>query len=468
MRPAVLGAACLVLLAAAPAVAGARQHQVKAGEILGAIAQRYGCSVAELKVANQLPSDLINIGDTLEIPACTGAKGRAHTVVAGEYLAVIAAGYGCTVDEVKQANRLQSDLINIGDVLRIPLCAGEPTPRATKRSKKRGKSKGKKRRAPRLGKHRLDTQRLADLMARRGFRAPGDFKALVVEYTLDRGQRRVVRERPFDWRGTSDDSNDWNPASTIKFFAAVGALEVLNARGFSPSAVAEFHDHGGKKKRKYRVDELVTDALVKSDNIAYNRLVQLAGYDRLNGVLLGKRRGMSGSGIHKPYERGRWVPMTGLTTFRETPKILIRQGKRVRTVHARESKKEYTCKYSGACTSLQDLAENMRRLMLHEQIPTGERHRIGLRELRVIRKGLEKKRKRGMEFVRAIEKAFKPGEIHIYHKPGFAGEWYSDCLYIYKHRSRRRWIVAAAGHPGRGSLTSAGRVIGEILANEEL
>ncbi|MCA9558682.1 MAG: hypothetical protein KC583_08970, partial [Myxococcales bacterium] len=72
------------------------------------------------------------------------------------------------------------------------------------------------------------------------------------------------------------------------------------------------------------------------------------------------------------------------------------------------------------------------------------------------------------EFVRAIEKAFKPGEIHIYHKPGFAGGWYSDCLYIYKHRSRRRWIVAAAGHPGRGSLSSAGRVIGEILANEEL
>ena len=429
-----------------------------------------------------LPLSLwLSLALALAVPVAAAAK--EHAVAAGESLWTIARSNDCTVADLRRANALTGDLLGIGDTLEIPDCGeggasasgkrGE-RPAASKKGKDSKKSKGKKggkakkRKEPKLGKHRLDTQRLAALMAQRGFSPPGGFKALVVEFTLDRGERTVIRERSFDWRDTSDDTGDWNPASTIKFFAAVGALELLNARGFSPTAMATFFDHDGQNKSKHRVSDLVTDALVASDNLAYNRLVQLAGYDRLNGVVLSKRRGMDGSGIHKPYERGRWVPMTGLETFRQAPRIVIKQGKKVRTVGARTSAKEWNCPHSGACTSLHDLAENMRRLMLHEQIPVGERHKLGLRELRVIRQGLEQKRKRGMEFARAVESAFKPGQIHVYHKPGFAADWYSDCLYIYKYRSRRRWIVAAAGHSGRDSLTRAGKIIGEILANEEL
>jgi LysM repeat protein len=460
-----------ILLAAGLSVASpalAASHEVVSGETLGRIGKLYGCTAAELKVANQLKSDRLQVGDILDVPTCTG-RGRSHTVVKGEYLGKIAKKYGCAVEELRRANDLDRDRLQIGDLLTVPPCTGKapkgPAPARKARAKRTAKRRAGK--PPKLGKHRVDTKRLAKAMAKHGFHPPADFKMLVVEFTLDKGNAKVIRERPFSWRGTYDDTN-FNAGSTVKFFAAVGALERLRALGFTPNAVATFHDRKGARKRKARVRNLVVDALVDSNNIAYNRLVQLAGYDRLNGRVLSAGRGMHDSGIHKPYERSKWVPMTGLKSFKWFPKIVVRQGKKMRSFRAGRSKKKWNCSGGGTCTSMRDLAENMRRLMLHEQIPARQRHNLGIAELRTIRRGLEKKRKRGMEVVRGIQKAFKRDQVHVYHKPGFAGEWFSDCLYIYKRRSNRRWVVALAGYPGRGALNSAAIALGKVLASEAL
>lgn len=47
---------------------GGTKYLVKKGDTVGRIAQRYGVSIARLKAANGLKSDLIRIGQTLTIP----------------------------------------------------------------------------------------------------------------------------------------------------------------------------------------------------------------------------------------------------------------------------------------------------------------------------------------------------------------------------------------------------------------
>ncbi len=381
-----------------------------------------------------------------------------YVVESGDSLWTIARAHGCSVEALQTHNGLKSNALQPGDALKIPKCAGKKRPRA--------KRKRKKRRAPKKGFHRVNSKALPKLLRKRGFRPPKGFKALVVEIRLDRGQRRIHSWRPFDWRGTGDDT-DWNPGSTIKLFSAVGAMEMMRAKGMRPGAVATFHDPKGK--RRYRVSELVKDALGPSKNVAHNRLVQLAGYDFLNGRTLSKRRGLKATAIHKPYEKSAWVPLTGSQRFRKTPKVVLRQGGRKRTLPARKGKGKYPCPHSSACTTMLDIAEFMGRLMLHEQMPARKHLKMDARGLRVVRRALMTKRKRGREVADNLLKGIgKKRSAVLYHKPGFAGDWMSDVVYVYERRSRRRWIVALAGFPGRESVVRAARHIGEIIATRAL
>ncbi|WP_375055830.1 N-acetylmuramoyl-L-alanine amidase [Zobellella sp. DQSA1] len=56
------------MMASQPAQGGARQHTVRSGESLSLIAQRYGISVSLLKGHNRLQSDVVRIGQVLDIP----------------------------------------------------------------------------------------------------------------------------------------------------------------------------------------------------------------------------------------------------------------------------------------------------------------------------------------------------------------------------------------------------------------
>ncbi len=53
-----------------------RTHIVRSGETLSHLARLYGASVAQIKQANNLSSDLIRTGQTLRIPAGTGSLDR--------------------------------------------------------------------------------------------------------------------------------------------------------------------------------------------------------------------------------------------------------------------------------------------------------------------------------------------------------------------------------------------------------
>ena len=94
-------------------------YVVKLGDTLYSIARKYGISVDELKSANGKSSNLLTIGEELVIPTVTGTT-RTYTVKSGDSLWKIATTYGVSVNALKSANGLSSDLLSIGQILVIP------------------------------------------------------------------------------------------------------------------------------------------------------------------------------------------------------------------------------------------------------------------------------------------------------------------------------------------------------------
>lgn len=136
------------------------KYKVKPGDSLLAIAARYRVSVQAIMAVNNLKDETIRVDQELLIPLPTptplpGSKPQPppvttptplsfqspptsatpaatpgvirHTVQRGDMLITIAATYGSTVDAIRIANQLESDLLSIGQVLLVPVGAWTPT-----------------------------------------------------------------------------------------------------------------------------------------------------------------------------------------------------------------------------------------------------------------------------------------------------------------------------------------------------
>ena len=97
-------------------------YTVKSGDSLWKIANEYGVTVNELKSLNNLTSDILSIGQVLQIPSSSSSNnsGSTYTVKAGDSLWNIANQYGITVDELKNLNNLTSNTLSIGQILKVP------------------------------------------------------------------------------------------------------------------------------------------------------------------------------------------------------------------------------------------------------------------------------------------------------------------------------------------------------------
>ena len=101
---------------------GVIQYVVRSGDTLWLLAQRYGTTVDAIKRLNGLTSDNLSIGQVLKIQAgaSTGGSYFEYTVRSGDTLWLLAQRFGTTVDAIKNLNGLSSNILNIGQVLRIP------------------------------------------------------------------------------------------------------------------------------------------------------------------------------------------------------------------------------------------------------------------------------------------------------------------------------------------------------------
>lgn len=97
-------------------------YTVQKGDSLYSIAKKFNTNVSTIKSANNLQNNLITIGQKLVIPGFTDSTGSNITYVVqkGDSLYTIASKYYTTVNDIKSYNNLTSNILSIGQTLRIP------------------------------------------------------------------------------------------------------------------------------------------------------------------------------------------------------------------------------------------------------------------------------------------------------------------------------------------------------------
>lgn len=96
-------------------------YYVKSGDTLYGIAKNNDVSVDELKAINNLSSNILSIGQILKLPIKSDvAEYVLYTVKSGDSLYGISRNYNISVDDLKKYNNLNSDSLSIGQILRIP------------------------------------------------------------------------------------------------------------------------------------------------------------------------------------------------------------------------------------------------------------------------------------------------------------------------------------------------------------
>lgn len=103
-----------------------KSYVVKSGDTLYGIAKKYNTTVNELKGLNNLINNNLTVGQKLIITNLPKNEiSNKYIVKSGDNLYAISKLYGIPVDQLKQANNLTSNLLNVGQELIIPVSSSE-------------------------------------------------------------------------------------------------------------------------------------------------------------------------------------------------------------------------------------------------------------------------------------------------------------------------------------------------------
>ena len=96
-------------------------YVVQRGDTLYAISRRFNIPVNEIKIQNNLTSDVLSVGQVLLLPTSNMNVNDiiVYKVKKGDSLYALAKEYNTTIDDIKQLNNLQSDVLQINQELQI-------------------------------------------------------------------------------------------------------------------------------------------------------------------------------------------------------------------------------------------------------------------------------------------------------------------------------------------------------------
>ncbi len=163
------------------------------------------------------------------------------------------------------------------------------------------------------------------------------------------------------------------PASTVKVWAAVGALMTLSEYGLTGKDRLVFRDRLGK------FDGTAADLYGKIVNEKYDRLMRIAGGKRFHDSKRREKYGYPYMVITRAY--------SPLRTLRYSPKIVFYKDGERGVIPRRRFRKRYKrCRSN--CITFLELQEVLRRLVLHDELPKSERFPITREDVEGIKKML--------------------------------------------------------------------------------
>ena len=92
---------------------------VQKGDSLYSISRKYGISINDIKNTNNLSSDVLIVGQVLKIPDAVSTNSSLYVVQPGDTLWSISRRFGTTVNNIRMMNNLNSDILSIGQTLII-------------------------------------------------------------------------------------------------------------------------------------------------------------------------------------------------------------------------------------------------------------------------------------------------------------------------------------------------------------
>lgn len=169
------------------------------------------------------------------------------------------------------------------------------------------------------------------------------------------------------------------PASAVKVWAAVGALMTLHARGLDLRTELMFSDVYGNFRGN------VVRLFYPLHNKHYDQMMRLAGLDEINEPRRRMRYGLPNLVLLCPYAKG--------ANIKDSPEILYRRGKRRGVIPARHARR---LRYPGCppqynCTTLFELQDVLRRIVLHDELPASVRFPVPSADMLALRKALRKR-----------------------------------------------------------------------------
>lgn len=97
---------------------------VQKGDSLWSISRKYNVNVNDIKLANNLTNDILTIGQILTIPSVRNSEdyieSNLYVVQKGDSLWSIANEFKVSINEIRMINNLSTDILNIGQTLIIP------------------------------------------------------------------------------------------------------------------------------------------------------------------------------------------------------------------------------------------------------------------------------------------------------------------------------------------------------------